>query len=335
MECVVERNVKRLVVALVVGLAVAPAVAAQDKKHYRVVGRILQSDGTPFCEAIPVIFLNGAYTPFHAQASVGSDGSFKFGKIPPGTYTLAAAVPRRGEMRRTIEVGPGFADSKGNVIADIAFDRTVSLKKKDTVSAAELSVSESALREFRKAQDCLSRRDVPGAIERLKKAVELSPQFAVAWNLLGTIAYQTGKFEQAEDYFRRALQQDSDLYAPLVNLGGALLALKRDQEALDVNLNAVKTMPGDALAHAQLGKNYYYLGRLDEAETHLKRAKTLDPSHFSCPQIVLIEIYVKRNQLRAAIAETEEFLKLHPDSEYVPRLRQLLEAARAHLSATP
>jgi hypothetical protein len=332
---VLERNVKRLFVALIVGLAVAAAASAQDKKHYQVVGRILQSDGTPFYEAIPVVFLNGAYTPFHAQASVGSDGSFKFGKILPGTYTLAAAVPRLGEMRRTIEVGPGFADSKGKVIADIAFDRTVSLKKKDSVSAAELSVSEGALREFRKAQDCLSRRDVPGAIERLKKAVELSPQFAVAWNLLGTIAYQTGKFEQAEGYFRRALQQDSELYAPLVNLGGALLALKRDQEALDVNLNAVKTMPGDALAHAQLGKNYYYLGRLDEAETHLKRAKTLDPSHFSCPQIVLIEIYVKRNQLRAAIGETEEFLKLHPDSEYVPRLRQLLEAARARLSATP
>jgi Flp pilus assembly protein TadD len=327
--------VKRLFLALIAGLAVAAAAAPGDRKDYQVVGRVLQGDGTPFRDVVPVAFLFGAHNPFHAQAPVTADGSFKFSKIPPGIYTLSAAVPRLGEVRKTIEVGPGFADAKGRVAADLAFEQTASLRKKDTVSAAELSVSEGAMREFRKAQDCLSRRDVPGAIERLNKAVELSPQFAVAWNLLGTIAYQTGKFEQAESHFRRALKEDSELYPPLVNLGGALMALKRDREALEVNLAAVKSMPGDPLAQSQLGKNYYYLGQLDEAETHLKRAKTLDPSHFSFPQLTLVEMYVKRNQIQAAIAETEEFLKLHPDSEYAPRLRQLLDAARAHLSAKP
>lgn len=330
-----EGTVKRLLVAVILGFAVAAAAAAREDKVYQVVGRILQSDGAPFRGAVPIVFFHGARDPFHARASVSPDGSFRFKKIPPGTYTLSAAVPGLGEMRKTIEVGPGFADAKGRVAVDIRSDGPVSWKKKDTVSATELSVSEGAIREFRKAEDRLSRRDVPGAVERLEKAVELSPQFAVAWNLLGTIAYQTGKFDQAEECFRRALQEDPGLYAPLVNLGGALLALRRNQEALEVNLNAVKTMPGDALAHSQLGKNYYYLGRLDEAETHLRRAEALDPGHFSLPQLVLIELYLKRNQLRAAIAETEEFLKLHPDSEYVPQLRRLLEAARAHLSAKP
>jgi len=326
---------KRALMPLILGLAVSAGTPAQDKRTYQVIGRILQSDGTPFLGADPVVFLYGAHNPFHGQTHVRPDGSFRFSKIAPGTYTLSAAVPRLGEMRKTIEVGPAFADSKGRVVADITFDRSVSWAKMDTVSAAELSVSEDARREFRKAQDCLSRRDVPGAIERLTKAVEVSPQFAIAWNTLGTIAYQTKRFDQAEGYFRRALQEDPDLYAPLVNLGGALMALKRDKEALDVNLNAVKAMPGDALAHAQLGKTYYYLGRLDDAETHLRRAKTLDPSHFSYPQLTLLEIYVKRREVRAAIAETEEFLKLHPDSEFVPQLRKFLEAARAHLSASP
>jgi tetratricopeptide (TPR) repeat protein len=313
-------------------LATFATGAVPGKSVFQVVGRILQGDGVPFRDTIPVVFLHGTLAPFSAQAPVGPDGRFRFKKIPAGTYTLSAAVPRLGEKRKTIEVGASFADSNANVIADISFDGTVSWEKKGTVSAAELSVSENAKQEYLKALDCLSRQDVQGAIARLGKAVELSPQFAIALNQLGTIAYQTGKFQEAEEYFRASMKQDPGLYAPLVNLGGALLALRRDEAALPVNLDAVRIMPGDALAHSQLGKNYYYLSRFDEAETHLKRAEALDPSHFSYPQIVLIDIYLKTNRLPAAIEEMESFLRLHPDSNLVPKIRKLLEAAHEMLS---
>lgn len=89
--------------------------------------------------------------------------------------------------------------------------------------------------------------------------------------------------------------------------------------------------PGDALAHSQLGMSYFYLGKLDDAETHLKRAKTLDAGHFSNPQLYLAEIYVNRGQTAAAIAEIEEFLRLHPDAENASQLRRTLESLRAQV----
>ena len=94
---------------------------------------------------------------------------------------------------------------------------------------------------------------MPGAIEYLKNALDLAPQFSAAWNHLGTIAYQSGEYETAEKHFREALRHDPDSYAPLVNLGGALLSLNRVEEALTINLEAVKERPDDALAHSQLG----------------------------------------------------------------------------------
>ena len=185
--------------------------------------------------------------------------------------------------------------------------------------------------EYRRAQDCLGRQDIDGAVRRLNKAVEISPQYAAAWNQLGTIAYQTRRYQDAEQYFREALKQDPEAYAPLVNLGGALLALNRIEESLPVNQAAVKANPGDALAHSQLGKSYFYLGKFDDAETYLKRAEAIDPGHFSYPQVILIEIYMRRNQVPAAIAEMEEFLKLHPDSDWAPGIRKALETARSRL----
>ena len=309
---------------LVLFLGALRADAYPEQKTYQVVGKVLRSGGQPFAEGIPVMFLHGAVTPFVARALAAADGQFKFKDIPAGTYMLIAAVPNIGETRKTVEVGPSFADSKGRVTVTFEIDGT-SMVRSRVVSTVELSVPENARQEYSRAHDAVARQDINGAIAHLKKAVEIAPQYAAAWNQLGTIAYQTRQYPQAEAYFREALKQDADAYSPLVNLGGALMAQNKVEESLTVNLEAVKAMPGDALAHSQLGSSYFFLGRLDEAEIQLKEAKAIDPGHFSYPQLVLVGIYTRRNQLEAAAAEIREFIKLHPDSEWTPKLRKALE----------
>ncbi len=324
-----------LATLLVLSLVPPFAGVASGKKAFQVVGRILQADGTPVPAAAAVVFLHGVVTPFSSRTVAGRDGRFRFKKIPAGTYVLVAAVPRVGELRKTIEVGPSFADAEHTVSATLTYDQAAPINRRGTISRSELSVAEDAAQEYKTAHELLSRHDVNGAVERLRKAVVISPQFAAAWNQLGTISYQAGQYRQAEEYFREALKQDPDAYSPLVNLGGALLALNRFEESLEINRAAVKAMPGDPLAHSQLGKSYFYLGRLDDALTHLKRAKALDPSHFSYPHLFLIEIYARMNQLPAAIAEMEEFLKLHPDSDWAPKIRELLSRTRARDKQSP
>jgi len=295
-----------------------------EQKTYQVVGKILRSDGQPFGDGAPVMFLHGAVTPFVAKALAGPDGQFRFKDIPAGTYMLIAALPKIGETRKTVEVGPSFADSRGRVTVTFEIDGT-SMVRGRVVSTAELSVPQNARQEYSRAHDAVARQDIDAAIAHLKKAIEIAPQYAAAWNQLGTIAYQSKQYPQAEAYFREALKQDPNAYSPLVNLGGALMAQNKVEESLAVNLEAVKAMPGDALAHSQLGSSYFFLGRLDEAEIQLKEAKAIDPGHFSYPQLVLVGIYTRRNQPEAAAAEIREFIKLHPDSEWTPKLRKALE----------
>jgi len=326
---------RRIVAFLIFALLTVPSNAFPEKNEYQVVGKVLRHDGKPFPRVFSEVYLHGAVTPFRSQTLSGPDGRFHFKKIPPGTYTLVVAVHHAGELSKTIEVGPSFADSKGRVTADLVFAESRPVERDRTVSTAELSVPERARQEFIKARQCLAQRDIKGAVERLKKAVEMAPQFTTAWNELGTISYQTRQFQQAETYFREALKQDPVSYPPLVNLGGTLLSLNKLEEALPFNLAAVKAKPSDALAHSQLGQNYFFLGQAEHAETHLKQAKALDPSHFSHPQIILIEIYIRTKRLSAAVAEMEEFIKLHPDSDWTPKVRKLLETIRADLSAQP
>ncbi len=307
-------------------IVVLLASAAAEETKFDLAGQIRP-------EARAAVYLHGATTPFSASTLADMRGRFQFRKLLPGPYTVAVFIPGRGEMRETIEVGPSLADSKGRVAItiDIQDSKLISLeafKRRNLISARELSIPDRAHREYAEAQKNLARHDVEGAIAHLEQAVKMAPQFSAAWNNLGTIAYQTRNFERAESHFRQALEQDPEAFEPVVNLGGVLLTVEKLDEALKYNLYAVLLRSNDALANSQLGMNYFALGDLDRGLKYLTTAKQLDATHFSHPQLTLAEIYLRRNDPHAAADELDDFLKHHPDWPQAAKMREGIQKLR-------
>ena len=308
-------------------LAASAAFAAGPL--YEISGRIL-----PQSRASVSLF--GANTPFSAGTFADSAGHFKFKKLQPGTYTLAIFMRSRGEARQTVEVGPGSADRRGRVslkleLKDSDFQFSTVMRR-HAISARQLAIPEAALRDYRQAQKDLSKHDTDSAVKRLEQAVERAPQFSAAWNNLGTIAYQTRRYERAEECFREALAQDAQSYEAMVNLGGVLVTLHKLDEAMKYNLQAVLARPQDALANSQLGVTYFVLGKLDLAEKYLDQARHIDPAHFSHPQLLLFQIYIRRNNRGAAAESLEDFLNHHPDWPQSERLRRTIAELRSQAS---
>jgi Tfp pilus assembly protein PilF len=301
---------------------IAFLLGAQPAREFELEGRIVP-------EARASVHLHGATSPFSASTLTDSRGRFRFRKLLAGPYTISVFVPGRGEARRTIEIGPSLAGGNGRVpvvieLDEASFQVREALERRASVSARELAIPGRAVREYEQAQKKLARRDVAAAAAHLERAVELAPDYASAWNNLGTIAYQTQQYEKAERHFRRALEADPGAFEPLVNLGGVLVTLGKHAESLPYNLHAVLSRPHDALANSQLGMSYYFTGNLALAEKHLKAAKRLDPAHFSHPQLLLAEIHLRLGRPEAAAGELEEFLRHHPDWKDAGKLRQAI-----------
>ncbi|HJT86734.1 MAG TPA: tetratricopeptide repeat protein [Bryobacteraceae bacterium] len=279
------------------------------------------------------VSLYGDTTPFSDSTLAGVNGRFRFRKIRRGTYTLSIVIRSRGEARQTVQVGPGTADQHGRVDLKVELkdsDFTYSgILRRHSVSARELTIPGAAMRDYREAQKDLSRHDVDAAVKHLEEAVARAPQFAAAWNNLGTIAYQTRKFERAEECFRQALAQDPQFYEAMVNLGGVLVNLHRLDEALAYNEKAATARPNDALANSQLGVTYFLLGDLDLAVKYLQQARQIDPAHFSNPQLLLYQIHMRRGERAAAAESLEDFLRYHPDWPQAAQLRKILTQLRA------
>jgi tetratricopeptide (TPR) repeat protein len=268
--------------------------------------------------AVASVSIYRVASPFTSSTLTDDEGRFSFRKLEPGAYTVAVFEPARGDARQTIEIGPSLADDRGRVALTIQLKESDfvfadAMRRHHSVDTKQLAVPDKAMREYQEAQKDLAHHDAAAATRRLEHAVEMAPQFSVAWNNLGTIAYQTRKFLRAEECFREALAQDPQAYEPLVNLGGVLVNLHKLEEAWDYNVHAVLVRPNDALANAQLGMTYFELANLDLAEKYLERAREIDPAHFSHPQMLLAEIHLRRGDTRAAAADLEDFLKYHPD----------------------
>ncbi|HKE22379.1 MAG TPA: tetratricopeptide repeat protein [Bryobacteraceae bacterium] len=280
-------------------------------------------------EGVAAVSVFGATTPFRDAGISDSSGRFSFKKLAPGAYTIAVFFSDRGEARQTIEVGPGTADDRHRVNLNLEFKESDfvfadPMRRRHAVSARQLSVPDRAVRDYQDAQAALKRHDTDSAVKSLEHAVEIAPQFSAAWNELGTIAYQTRKFDRAEECFRQSLAQDPDAYEPLVNLGGVLVTLQRTDESLDYNIRAVLARPNDALANSQLGQSYFQASNYELALKYLERARILDPAHFSHPQLVMAEIHLRQGDRVAAAADLDDFLKHHPDWPKADAMRKAI-----------
>src|SRR3954468_10731958 len=303
-------------------VSILSVAAAEHKPAYEIRGEIVPHDAG-------AVSLHAVVSPFAISTLTGPDGGFRFRNVEAGAYTISAQVAGRGETRMTIEVGPATADKKGRV--DVKIDTLGKGLNRDgavIVSAREWKIPDRARREYEEASRKIAKRDFDGAIASLRQAVEIEPHFAAAWNHLGTIAYQSQRFREAEGYFRQGVEADPDAYEPVVNLGGVLLNRGNLEEARKYNSAAVLRRPNDALAQSQLGMTYMMLNQLEPAEKHLTLACQLDPGHFSHPQLYLAEVYFRRKELPRAADQLDQFLQRHPDWPAAAKMKDSIERWR-------
>jgi protein O-GlcNAc transferase len=116
--------------------------------------------------------------------------------------------------------------------------------------------------------------------ERLYRGVlQADPRHADALHFLGVLAHQAGRNDVAVDLIGKAIAQNSGVPAFHTNLGNALKAQGKLEDALTSYARALSQQPDNVAAHYNLGVALHSLGRLDEAVASYGRALVLKPGH--------------------------------------------------------
>lgn len=112
----------------------------------------------------------------------------------------------------------------------------------------------------------------------LRQILKVQPNHPFALHLLGVIAHQVGKTEDAVQLIGQAIRTLPKAGQFHSNLGEMYRILKRLDAAIAHGEQAVSLEPNSATAHSNLGIAYYDCKELDKAEACQQRALAINPN---------------------------------------------------------
>jgi type IV pilus assembly protein PilF len=118
------------------------------------------------------------------------------------------------------------------------------------------------------------------ALERLKRAVQFDPRSSEAWSTMGVLYEEIKDSAQAEKSYKRAAELEPKKGAPHNNYGQFLCRIGKYDEA-DREFQVALSDPfykTPAMAASNAGGCAQRAGRMDVAESYLRKALELDPS---------------------------------------------------------
>jgi tetratricopeptide (TPR) repeat protein len=231
-------------------------------------------------------------------------------------------------FQQAIELDPGFAlayvglaDSYANQVyyGSLTLDEGVA---KAQVAAEKALALDDQLGEVYNSLAGIKhqRGDLEGAEAMYRRALELNPNYATAYNWYGELLRNSlGRSEEALALDRKAAELDPRSAYKIYGVGLDLASLGRFDEALVWYQRALEVDPGYPEAYIAIGVRYWSAsGRLDEAVVWYAKGISLDPGvPFDSASLGLL--FLDLGDVDRAESWIERSLELGPES-FLPNL---------------
>ena len=203
------------------------------------------------------------------------------------------------------------------------------ITKPGVLNAALATVPKPAVELYEKGVAFAQQGENEKAIDHLKRAISLHPNFGLALNELGVLYLKTGDLDKAAETFSNVLKVAPDAPEPNLNYGIVLLNQKKFTEAENQLRSAVKVNATSFTAHQYFGISLIYVKNYPEAETELRRAIELGGPKASQSHYYLGGLYWKAGNFRQAADELETYLKLEPKAANAEKIRTTVKELRS------
>jgi tetratricopeptide (TPR) repeat protein len=232
-------------------------------------------------------------------------------------YNLGLAFRQKGyyaEAQREYQIALERGEDRGLVLQAMA---EVHLLRKDADAA--LALYDNLLADAPNSPKLWNERGVAvhqtgkfaEAAENYRHALEADPRYSIAHNNLGVALYHAGERERAVDAFRDALSANAGFVKARLNLGLLLTKSHRFQLALEAYRQVLVTEPESPLAWNGIGLVLGELRKFDDARNAFARAIQARPD-FAEAHYNLSFTLSNLGDHEGALRETKRALELDP-----------------------
>ena len=162
---------------------------------------------------------------------------------------------------------------QGGTAPELAHRRAMEATARALALDPDLSAAHCSLGHLKTVREL----DWEGAEREFKRALELSPSNADAYDLYGRLCAALGRYDEAIELHHRA--QELDPLAHRLDVVTTLIRAGRYDEAIARGLNALELEPNQDRARATVGWAYFLSGRRDDGLRELERAVAVSPAN--------------------------------------------------------
>jgi tetratricopeptide (TPR) repeat protein len=288
-----------------------------------------------------VIRLRSDMIAFQTETQTDIQGKFAFDALYPTTYHL------------TVE-GQGFRPYSSDIdisMSKMSYEQiTLQLDKEPearavpaegpaaSLNARIAQIPPQARKEFDAGKQRMQVHDDNGSAQYFQKAIELYPQYAEAYQLLGVVHLEIGNFAEAEPELQKATEIEPHMSTAQFALGICRNLMAKYAEAEAALVRGLELDPESPEGHYELAKTYWALGHWQDAAPHAQKAVTLKPDA-GPPHVLLGDIALRQHDPQRALKEYHEYLRLDPNGtmatgtqQMVDRIEQALKQPRPNAS---
>jgi tetratricopeptide (TPR) repeat protein len=286
-----------------------------------------------------------------ADASVSNNdtfGSFGNRQMVGGPMGGNRGITERDLMGCELRAAlPGYVSSvvqlSGRRVLDNPDIGTIALKRLTGVEGFTFSMTtgnapKDAIKAYEKGMDRAKKQKLSEAEIELRRAVEIYPKYAVAWNDLGRVLEAEKKVDEAKTCYEKSIEADPKFVNPhmqMMNLAGKAAqwdeTLKRSETVLKLNpVNFPQAWFYNSVANLNLGNR-------EAAEKSAKEALRLDPNH-KIPKIshLLGVIMAQKQDYPSALEHFKGYLMAAPNAADAEQIRkQVTEMEKSMGQAAP
>jgi tetratricopeptide (TPR) repeat protein len=191
-----------------------------------------------------------------------------------------------------------------------------SIKKLDTPFGQATTPSLEAFRAYALGDEAHSRgQDIPEAEGHYLRALELDPNFAMAYARLGVIYLNSGQYAKANQFFTKAfalskrVSERERLYIAGHYYGNVTGNMPKEIEALQ---DSILTYPGQLNSYVNINAAYGYMGQVERGLPFAQKAVELQPEEATSSGD-LVAGYVALGRMADARQEMERARRLGLD----------------------
>ncbi len=264
-------------------------------------------------------------------ASVSTDdlGQAKFDHLSAGTYAVKVWGPGlQAVSSPDFHVGSEERPHMETVQVQ-ADSGSTQVPPTPTISKVALRAPAKAVKEFDRGNQAFAESNINGAIRHLQKAIELYPEYAAAYNNLGSAFARNREWDKGIDAYHNAIRLDDHLADAYVNLARVLALQNKYSDAESLLAKDLSFDPLNSSALMLISSVELRLGKYDECLSNLHKLSTASAKAYPFSHYIAAVALRAKNDIHLAVAEYDLFLKESPLNPYVPQAKAAVKELRA------